>query len=92
MTLTFLYEKVKMNVFLQSLESRVAKVVTKSFSAPNGDEDMWSKIVPEDLMLMLGHTIHYFKPLNDDDIARLINCKFAYEIWSHLVVTYEGTS
>jgi len=30
--------------------------------------------------------------LNDDDIARVIHCKSDYEIWLHLVVTYEGTS
>ena len=30
--------------------------------------------------------------LNDDDITRVIHCKFAYKIWSHLVVTHEGTS
>ena len=30
--------------------------------------------------------------MNDDDIARVIHCKSAYEIWSHLVVTHEGTS
>jgi len=37
---------------------------------------------------------HYalLQALNDDDIARVINCKSAYEIWSHLVVTHEGTS
>ena len=36
--------KVKMTVFLQSLGSRVAKAVTKPFSAPLGDEDTWSDI------------------------------------------------
>jgi len=30
--------------------------------------------------------------LNDDDIARVIHYKFAYEIWTHLVVTHEGMS
>jgi len=30
--------------------------------------------------------------LNDDDIARIIHCKSAYEIWTHLVATHEGTS
>ena len=37
---------------------------------------------------------HYalFQALNDDDIARVIHCKSAYEIFSHLVVTHEGTS
>ena len=37
---------------------------------------------------------HYalLQALNDDDIARVIHCKSTYEIWSHLVVTHEGTS
>jgi len=30
--------------------------------------------------------------LNDDDISRVINCKFACEIWSNLLATNEGTS
>ena len=37
---------------------------------------------------------HYalLQALNNDDIARVIHCKSAYEIWSHLVVTHEETS
>ena len=42
--LNFPIWKVKMTVFLQSLKSRVAKVVTKLFSVPIGDEDTWSDI------------------------------------------------
>jgi len=30
--------------------------------------------------------------LNDDDLSRLINCKFAYEVWNDMIVTHEGTS
>ena len=30
--------------------------------------------------------------LNDDDIARVIHYKFAYEIWTYLLVTHEGFS
>jgi len=30
--------------------------------------------------------------LSDDDIVRVIHCrKSSYEIWSHLVITHEGT-
>ena len=36
--LNFPIWKVKMTVFLQSLESRVVKAVIKSFSVPDGDE------------------------------------------------------
>ena len=32
------------------------------------------------------------QPLNDADIARVIHRKSAYEIWTHLLVTHEGTS
>ena len=37
---------------------------------------------------------HYalLQALNDDDISRVIHCKIAHEIWSHLVVTHERTS
>ena len=37
--LNFPIWKVKVTVFLQSLESRVAKAVTKPFSVSTGDED-----------------------------------------------------
>ena len=42
--LNFPIWKVKITVFLQSLGSRVAKVVTKPFSVPPGDESTWSEI------------------------------------------------
>ena len=37
---------------------------------------------------------HYalLQALNDDDTSRVIHYKSAYEIWTHLLVTYEGTS
>jgi len=30
--------------------------------------------------------------LNDDDITKVIHCKFTCEIWTYLVVTHEGMS
>ena len=91
MALTFSYE-VKMTVFLQSLGSRVAKAVTKPFSIPSGDEDTWFDIAINefDVNAMAHYTL--LQALNDDDLARVIHCKSAYEIFSHLVVTHEGTS
>ena len=46
--LNFLIWKVKMTVFLQSFGSRVAKAVTKPFSASLGDEDTWSDIATKE--------------------------------------------
>ena len=89
--LNFLIWKVKMTVFLQSLGSRVAKAVTKPFSAPLGDEDTWSDIATKEFDANMRAHYALFQALNDNDIARVIHCKSAYEIWSHLLVTHEGT-
>ena len=40
--------KVKITVFLQSLESRVAKAVTKPFNVSIGDVDTWSDNVTKE--------------------------------------------
>ena len=59
--LNFPIWKVKMTVFLQSLESRIAKVVTKPFSIPIGDNDTWSDIATKEFMQMIRHAMPYFK-------------------------------
>ena len=61
--LNFPIWKVKMTVFLQSLGSRVAKAMTKPFSAPLGDEDTWSDIATKEFDTNLGHTMPCFKLL-----------------------------
>ena len=78
-----------MDVLLQSLGSRVAKAVTKLFSVPISDEGTWSDIATK--KFDVNAKAHYAL-LHDDDIARAIYCKSAYEIWTHLLVTHEGTS
>jgi len=90
--LNFPIWKVKMIVFLQSLESRVAKEVTKSFSVPTSDEDTWSDTATKEFDANTKTHYTLLQAFNDDDIARFIYCKSAYEIWSHLVVSHEGTS
>ena len=82
--------KVKMTLFLQSLGSRVAKAVTKPFSAPLGDEDTWSDIATKEFDANARAHYALLQALNDDDIARVIHCKSTYEIWTHLLVTHEG--
>ena len=46
--LNFPVWKVKMNIFLQSLGSRIAKAVAKPFSVPIGDENTWSDIATKE--------------------------------------------
>jgi len=81
-----------MTVFWQSLGCRVAKAVTKPFRVPDSDEDTWSDVATKEFDA--NSRAHYalLQALNDDDIGRVIHYKFAHEIWSHLVVTHEGTS
>jgi len=81
-----------MIVFLQSLGSRVAKVVTKPISVLIGDDDTWSDIATKEFNANAKADYALLQALNDDDISRVIHWKFVYEIWTHLVVTQEGTS
>ena len=65
--------------------------MTKPFSIPSGDEDTWSDIAIKEFDANAKAHYALLQALNDDDIARVIHYKSAYEIWSHLVVTHEGT-
>ena len=66
--------------------------MTKPFSAPTGDENTWSDISTKEFDANAKAHYALLQALNNDDIVRDIHCKSAYEIWSHLVVTHEGTS
>ena len=70
-----------MIVFLQSLESWVAKAVTKPFSGPAGDEDTWSDIATKKFDANAKAYYALLQALNDGNIARVIYCKSAHEIW-----------
>ena len=57
-----------MTVFLQSLGSRVAKAVTKPFSASLGDEGTWSDIATKEFDANARAHYALLQALNDDDI------------------------
>jgi len=65
--------------------------MTKPFSVPSGDEDTWSNMATKEFDANAKAHYALLQALNDDDIARVIHCKSVYEIWSHLMVTHEGT-
>ena len=90
--LNFLIWKVKMTVFLQSLGSGVAKAVTKPFCVPISDEDTLSDIATKEFDKNAKAHYVLLQVLNNNDIARDIHCKSAYEICTHLLVTRGGTS
>ena len=66
--------------------------MTKPFSAPLGDENTWSDIGTKEFDTNTRAHYALLQALNDDDIARVIHCKFTCEIWTNLLVTHEGTS
>ena len=72
--------KVKMTVFLQFLGSRITKVVTRPFSVLIGDENTWSDIATKEFDANGKAHCIFLQALNDDDIARVIHCKSAFEI------------
>jgi len=90
--LNFSIWKIKMIIILQSLGSRVAKAVTKPFSVLIVDEDTWSDITTKEFDVNAKAHYAFLQALNDDDIVRVIHCKSAYDIWTHLVVTHEKIS
>ena len=77
-------------VFIQFLGSQVTKAVTKPFSVPDGDEGTLSKIATKKFVANAKNPNASLQALNDDDTTRVIHCKSAHEIWSHLVITHEG--
>ena len=66
--------------------------MTKSLSVPIGDENTWKNIATKEFDANVKTHYALLQALNDDYIARVIHCKSAYEIWSHLVVAQKGTS
>ena len=59
--------------------------MTKPFSVPIDDEDTWPDIATNEFNANAKAYYALLQALNDDDIARVIYCKSAYEIWTHLV-------
>ena len=78
-----------MIVFLESLGSQVAKSISKQFVKPNSDEEPWSKTTIKEYEANIKATYALMKALNDNDLSRVINCTFAYDIWQNLIITRE---
>ena len=76
--LNFPIWKVKMTIFLQSLGSRVAKMVTKHFSVPACDEDTWPDIATKEFDANAKAHYALLQAVNGGDIARVIHCKSTY--------------
>jgi len=65
---------------LQSLGSRVTTTITKPFVIPEGNEDTWFDITVKEFEANTRARYTLLQALNDDDIFRVINYKFAYDI------------
>jgi len=71
--LNFPIWKVKMNLFLKSLEVIVAKAITKKFIEPHGDEDTWSRATAKDYEANAKVQYALTQAVNDDDFSHIIN-------------------
>ena len=80
-----------MTVFCNPQEAGLQRV-TKPFSLYDGNEDTWSEVANKEFNANAKAHYALLQALNDDDLSRVIYCKSAFEMWSHLVVTHEGTS
>jgi len=66
----FSISKAKMTIFLQSLGSRVAKAITKSFVTPEGDKDTKPDVTIKKFEANAKTHYTLLQALNDDDISR----------------------
>ena len=66
--------------------------MTKPFSIPDGDEDVWFEITTKKFDTNAKAHYALLQALNDNDIARVIHYKSTYDILSYLVIMNEGTS
>jgi len=71
--LNFLIWKVKMTLSFKSLGFRVAKVVTKEYIEPHGDENTWSEATTKNYEANARAQYALTQALNDDDLSRFIN-------------------
>ena len=90
--LNFSIWKVKKTLFLKSLGFRVAKVVTKEYVKPHGDEDIWLETTAKDCEANTRVQYALTQALNNDDLSRVINWKLAYKVWNNLIITHVGSS
>ena len=79
-----------MTLFLKFLGVRVVKAITKDFIEPQGDE--WSDAMAKDYEANAKAQYALTQALDDDYLSRVINCKYAYEVWNDLIITHEETS
>ena len=81
-----------MTLFLKSLGVRIAKAITKEFIESHGDEDTCSEAITKNYEANAKAQYALTQAFNDDDLSRIINCKYAFEVWNDLIVTHVRTS
>ena len=71
----------------------MVKSITKDFVEPAfGDNDTWSDSTIKEYEANVKASYTLMQELNDDDLAQVINCTLAYNMWRCLITTHEGTS
>ena len=78
--LNFFIWKVKMTIFLQFLGSRIAKAETKPFSLPDVMRILGPKLPTKEFDANAKALYALLQAFNDDNLYRVIHCKFAFEI------------
>ena len=71
----------------------MVKSITKDFvERAFGDNDTWSDSTIKEYEANVKASYTLMQELHDDDLAQVINCTLAYNIWRCLIITHEGTS
>ena len=91
MTLTMHTRKVRMRVFLQSLDEKVWQVVEIGWTKPTETPANWddAKIKAANFNSRALNAL--FNAVTNEEFKKISSTKIAKEAWTILQITYEGT-
>jgi hypothetical protein len=86
------YWKVRMTIFLQSMDLEIWRVVSEKYQTPSTDFSQWTDEEKKTASLNAKAMNALYCGVDKVEFNRISQCSTANEIWHTLLVTHEGTS
>ena len=86
------YWKVRMTIFLQSMNLEIWRVVSEKYQAPSTDFNLWIDKEKKIVSLNAKAMNALYCAVDKVEFNRISQCSTANKIWHTLLVTHEGTS
>ncbi|MFV0960615.1 hypothetical protein QML37_29340 [Klebsiella pneumoniae] len=88
----YAYWKVRMSIFLQSMDWEVWNIVGEKYEAPSSNFSQWTNEEKKNASLNSKAMNALYCAVNKVEFNRISQCTSAHDIWHTLLVTHEGTS